>query len=331
VISGSAAQGQTLTCSSGGWQFSPTSFSFSWKRNAVTTAGTGDRYTLTSGDVGQLVTCQVVATNDAGSGLPSSSLPVTPIAPPVTAVPINVSPPGISGDATAGQTLSCATGAWLNSPTSYAYSWQRGGANLAGQTRSQYVLQTGDVGNPITCTVAASNASGSGPPAVSLPVIPAAAGGGSGAGSGGGSGGGTGSGPSGGSGRPGTGGGSGTGRLPAPHLKSLSVSPKRVLVKTAGQRKNTRGVTIRYSVDRSAAVLIFVQQKRRGRYFTVALITVKKARAGGHRVPYRARRGKKILAFGAYRLIAAAVNPGGWSKARTAPFSVVRRKVKHIG
>jgi len=332
VISGSAVPGNILTCSTGSWEFSPSSYSFSWQRDFITQIGTGNQYTVTGADVGQPVTCQVVASNDLGSSTPTPSPPVVPSSLPAAGAPLDTAPPGISGDATPGQTLTCSSGAWLNSPTSYSYSWQSSASNIAGQTGSQYVVRNGDVGNPLTCTVVASNASGSGPPAISLPVIPlsttGSAGGGT-AGSGGGTGGSGGSGGPSGSG--GTGGGSSGGGkgVQPPKLKSLAVTPRRVAVIVNGRRLSTKGTAIRYSLDRAASLLIAIQQRRHGRWYTVRVIAVMKARPGTHSVRYDAHQGKKILSAGSCRVIAAAMRSGTWSHARRTSFTVFDKKVKH--
>jgi hypothetical protein len=75
--------------------------------------------------------------------------------------PENSVPPVISGAGTVGSVLSCTTGAWTNSPTGYAYRWQRNGVNIAGATSSTYTVASADAGTSITCDVTASNASGS--------------------------------------------------------------------------------------------------------------------------------------------------------------------------
>lgn len=79
VISGAAQSGQTVTCSPGQWTNSPTGYSYGWQRDATTAiGGSSDQYTLTAADVGQLITCTVVASNLAGSSLPAISLPIIP-------------------------------------------------------------------------------------------------------------------------------------------------------------------------------------------------------------------------------------------------------------
>jgi hypothetical protein len=65
-------------------------------------------------------------------------------------VPLELSPPSISGSAQQGQTVSCSTGTWLNSPSSYAYSWQRDATTAIGDTASTYTLTAADVNHAIT-------------------------------------------------------------------------------------------------------------------------------------------------------------------------------------
>src|SRR5437899_1174192 len=80
----------------------------------------------------------------------------------------------ISGSPEQGQTVSCSTGSWLNTPTSFAYTWQPSGVDISGATSSTYTLASGDVGHLITCTVVASNSDGSSLPAISPPITPVA-------------------------------------------------------------------------------------------------------------------------------------------------------------
>jgi hypothetical protein len=82
--------------------------------------------------------------------------------------------PAIAGSAVAGQTLSESHGVWTNSPTSYAYQWQRcdsGGNNcqpITGAIGQSYTLTTGDIGTTIRVSETASNAEGTGMPVVSV-------------------------------------------------------------------------------------------------------------------------------------------------------------------
>src|SRR5215469_13774913 len=81
--------------------------------------------------------------------------------------PVNTAPPVISGTPRVGQTLTSTGGAWLGSPTSFAFQWQRcdpTGANcsaIASAATSSYTLAAADVGSTIRSAVTAANAVGS--------------------------------------------------------------------------------------------------------------------------------------------------------------------------
>jgi acid phosphatase len=80
--------------------------------------------------------------------------------------PANLSAPTISGKTVIGSTLTASPGSWTNSPTSYAYRWQRcnlAGAHcvvIAGAASPTYVLAAGDLDSTLIVRVTASNAGG---------------------------------------------------------------------------------------------------------------------------------------------------------------------------
>lgn len=75
--------------------------------------------------------------------------------------PANTVAPAITGTTTEGQTLTCSTGTWSNSPVSYTYQWKDDGVAISGAVASTYVLTASEVGATITCTVTAYNDGGS--------------------------------------------------------------------------------------------------------------------------------------------------------------------------
>jgi hypothetical protein len=89
------------------------------------------------------------------------------------AVPVNTSPPTISGEARQGQTLTEAHGSWTNGPTGFTYQWLQcdalGGGCLpiSGATNPTYTAVAGDVGHTLRVRETASNAAGPGSPAES--------------------------------------------------------------------------------------------------------------------------------------------------------------------
>lgn len=95
-------------------------------------------------------------------------------------VPVNVTPPTITGTAQESETLTATNGAWTNTPTSYTYQWQiddgSGWIDIVGATSTTYSVITGDIGSTIRVLVTAVNSDGSSTPAPSAPtatVIPA--------------------------------------------------------------------------------------------------------------------------------------------------------------
>jgi thermitase len=110
-------------------------------------------------------TADNVGLTGIGSGRINAYRAVTDASPP--SPPANRSAPTISGSATVGQTLEVTTGTWTNSPTSYAYQWQRcdgtgaGCSPISGATLSAYTPASTDVGSTIRVQVTATNTAGS--------------------------------------------------------------------------------------------------------------------------------------------------------------------------
>ncbi len=81
---------------------------------------------------------------------------------PDTSGPANLVAPAVTGTLTNGSTLTSTTGTWTGLP-SYTYQWKRDGAVISGQTASTYTYASAtDDGRYITCTVTATDATGSG-------------------------------------------------------------------------------------------------------------------------------------------------------------------------
>ena len=68
VVSGTGTVGQNLTTTNGTWQYSPTGYAYQWRRAGANISGaTNATYALVGADSGNNVSCQVTATNPAGS------------------------------------------------------------------------------------------------------------------------------------------------------------------------------------------------------------------------------------------------------------------------
>ncbi len=86
----------------------------------------------------------------------------------VPPVPVDSTPPTVTGTAQQGQTLTEHHGEWTNSPTSYTYRWMRctstgtSCAAIGGATNQTYSPIAEDVGHELRVTETASNAGGSG-------------------------------------------------------------------------------------------------------------------------------------------------------------------------
>ena len=85
AVTGSAVEGQVLTCSTGTWTgTAPITYAYQWQRDASNISGaTASTRTLTSDDVGTSVRCVVTATNSVDS-VSENSNAVTPVSTLIT-------------------------------------------------------------------------------------------------------------------------------------------------------------------------------------------------------------------------------------------------------
>jgi hypothetical protein len=162
VVSGSAPVGSTLTTTDGTWTGYPTpTYTYQWRRAGVAISGeTASTYVTQAADIGLAVDCVVTGTSAAGSASAASSTSVTVTAAP--AAPVNTVAPAVTGTVRVGLIATCSTGTWTGFPTpTYAYQWKRGGIDIGGETASTYTYALADLATNITCSVTATNVSGS--------------------------------------------------------------------------------------------------------------------------------------------------------------------------
>jgi hypothetical protein len=101
-----------------------------------------------------------------------------------TYAPKNTSPPAVTGTTTVGSLLSCSTGSWTRSPSSYTYAWQNSPDGttwsvIGSAASSTYTLLEGDSTKTVRCKVNALKGTTSGE-AFSSAVGPITGGGGGG-------------------------------------------------------------------------------------------------------------------------------------------------------
>ena len=77
----------------------------------------------------------------------------------IVAAPHAAAPPSVTGTPAPGQTLTCSPGSWSDAE-SFAYQWNRDGVAIAAATSPTYVVQAGDAGHALTCTVTATGDGG---------------------------------------------------------------------------------------------------------------------------------------------------------------------------
>ena len=163
TITGIPAVGETLTSSVGSWANAPDSYARQWRRDGADIAGAqAISYLLDAADLGAMISVAVTATNAVGSTVAISD-EVGPVqATAATQPPVNTAAPVITGMTLVGETLTCSTGTWTNTPTAFVYEWRRGADIIPGEVGASLVLAAIDQGYRFYCRVTASNAVGAG-------------------------------------------------------------------------------------------------------------------------------------------------------------------------
>jgi hypothetical protein len=188
TISGTAAVGSTVTANPGTWAGSaPLTYQYQWlicgsdggACHAIPGATT-QTYKLASGDQGNTARVNVIASNSDGSSSAQSAATAR-VAAAAASGPVNTAPPAISGDASAGGTLTATPGTWNGTqPITFKYQWlicgNDGNAchDISGATAQTYQPTKNDVGNTIRLKVTATDSSGS-TDTTSVPSAPVSA------------------------------------------------------------------------------------------------------------------------------------------------------------
>jgi len=172
TITGTPRVGETLTAQNGTWTNSPTAFQYQWQRCGGAGAGCTNvpgavekTYLLTSADAARTMRVRVLAVNADGATSARSN-PTAVVA--ASAAPQNTARPSVTGEARVGEELTAEEGTWTNSPTGFAYQWQRcdidgtGCLPVIGANGKTYGVRTADLGFRLRVRVTARNANGSG-------------------------------------------------------------------------------------------------------------------------------------------------------------------------
>jgi hypothetical protein len=165
VISGTAAVGQTLTCSHGTWESFPAGYTYKWLREGAEIPGAlSNTYAVGVADESHSISCEVTATNGAGPSSPELSANSDSV-PMQSSLPTNTVSPEVAvrggGPALLGKILSCSSGTWTGTPTpTFTYRWLRDGVAIGGEQSSVYVVVAADEGHSIFCEVTATNTAG---------------------------------------------------------------------------------------------------------------------------------------------------------------------------
>jgi hypothetical protein len=164
--------GESLTCSPGTWKGGPT-FTYQWLREGVSiesaTAGT---YIVQQADELHSLSCEVTATNGAGSKKvkSSNSLHVR------GSKPVNTALPTVEGEAKVGKTLTCSPGTWSGDPApTFAFVWLLEGGSVG--LEKTYKVASADKGHSLSCEVTATNSEGFAKKTSAAVVVPAGEGG----------------------------------------------------------------------------------------------------------------------------------------------------------
>lgn len=173
TIGGTAQQGQTLTATNGLWSgATPIAYTYQWQRcnSSGSNCGsishaTSQNYVASSGDVGRTIRVEVTATNADGKAQGLSAATATIVK--AGNAPANTKQPNPSGTAQEGQTVTVDNGLWSGlTPIRFSYQWQSCTAvnpvctDIAGATKSSYLIGTNHVGSVLRAVITATNSIG---------------------------------------------------------------------------------------------------------------------------------------------------------------------------
>jgi hypothetical protein len=162
---GTTVRGSQLLAAPGTWDGVGNTYKYQWQRDtgsgfAVIPGAITSAYTLTPADTGANIRFQVTATNVDGIATVLSDV----VGPVAAAAPANTTAPVVIGTPARAATLTSSTGVWSGTSNVYSYQWQRdtgsGWTDIAGATKSSYLVQKADEGATLRLQVTATNPDG---------------------------------------------------------------------------------------------------------------------------------------------------------------------------
>lgn len=168
-ITGTAMVGEALSGSNGTWTNYPGSYAYRWLADDVAISGaTANTYTLTSAEIGALITFEVTAFNAAGGSTPAVSDATSAVA-DYNPEPVNLTAPSIEGVAVAGHQWSINVGTWAYSPSSYTIDLYDDADDslVDSDVGTTPTIDSAWAGKALYASVVATNAAGDSDPAVS--------------------------------------------------------------------------------------------------------------------------------------------------------------------
>ena len=165
-----AYAGDTVTCDPSGFGGTPPfQYAYEWSLEGTPIPGeTSPTYVVQSADAESALTCQVTATNEAGSASSTSDPLVVGVTPPDFTTQTTM-----TGTAEAGTTLTCVPGNVTGAPApDLDYEWLRNGSIVDFETAPTYDVLVSDAGSALACRVTATNSGGSDVSAATPRTVP---------------------------------------------------------------------------------------------------------------------------------------------------------------
>ncbi|MDN4474050.1 leucine-rich repeat domain-containing protein [Demequina zhanjiangensis] len=146
-VSGTFAVGRTLTANTDPYWYSDT-ITYRWLRDGKVISGaTGQKYTLTSADLGHEVSLRLTAARPGYQTLTTLSTPTKVLR------ALSTTGPTISGNHDVGATLKAKAAAWGPGTVALSYQWRRDGVAIPGATSTSYKVTSADAGHSLSVTV----------------------------------------------------------------------------------------------------------------------------------------------------------------------------------